>query len=133
MKKKYYPLYYCGVKQRFAKAIVVDGFVFLSGMSARDPKTGEVHTSDVREQTKIALEKIRLALEEVGSSLEKIVKMTIYVTDIRYYNAVREAELEYYREKCPKLIDEPPASTFVQVVALSKPEMFVEIDVIATL
>lgn len=50
-------------------------------MSARDPKTGEVYTSDIGEQTKIALEKIRLALEEVGSSL-KIVKMTIYVTDI---------------------------------------------------
>jgi len=41
-KRKVYPLYYAGKKQRFARSVVVGGFVFLSGSSGRTIETGEV-------------------------------------------------------------------------------------------
>ncbi len=131
MKKKVYPLSYAGKKQKFARSVVSGGFVFLSGASGRTIETGEVSSDDVAEQTRVALDKVRLALEEAGSSLKHIVKMTIYLREMRDYQAMRDAEFDYYREYCPSLAEAPPASTVVQVVSLSKPNMLVEFDAIA--
>jgi 2-iminobutanoate/2-iminopropanoate deaminase len=85
----------------------------------------------VAEQTRVALDKIRVALEEAGSSLDHIVKMTIYLREMSEYQAMRDAEFRYYQNYCPSLVEDPPASTVVQVVSLSKPNMLVEFDVIA--
>ena len=49
------------------------------------------------------------------------------------YQAMRDAEFGYYQKYCPSLIEDPPASTVVQVVSLSKPNMLVEFDAIALL
>ena len=133
MKKKTYPLYYEGKKQKFARSVVSGGFVFLSGSSGRTIETGEVSSSDVTEQTKVALDKIKLALAEAGSSMEHIVKMTIYLRNMSDYQAMKDAEFQYYQKHAPSLAEDPPASTVVQVVSLSKPSMLVEFDAIAIL
>jgi len=133
VKKKTYPLSYAGKKQRFARSVVAGGFIFLSGSSGRTLETGEVSSNDVAEQTKVALDKIRLALKEAGSGLEQIVKMTIYLRNMSDYQAMRDAELQYYQSHSPSLVENPPASTVVQVVSLSKPNMLVEFDAIALL
>jgi len=133
MKKKTYPLYYEGKKQKFARSVVSGGFVFLSGSSGRTIETGDVSSSDVTEQTNVALDKIKLALAEAGSSLEHIVKMTIYLRNISDYQAMKDAEFKYYQKHAPSLAEDPPASTVVQVVSLSKPSMLVEFDAIAIL
>ena len=85
------------------------------------------------EQTRVALDKIWIGLEEAGSGLEHIVKMTIYLRDMGDYQTVRDAEHNYYEKYCPSLTEDPPASTVVQVVSLSKPNMLVEFDAIAVL
>ena len=133
MKKKTYPLYYEGKKQRFARSVVSGGFVFLSGSSGRTIETGEVSSSDVTDQTKVALDKIKLALAEAGSSMEHIVKVTIYLRNMSDYQAMKDAEFQYYQKHAPSLAEDPPASTVVQVVSLSKPNMLVEFDAIAIL
>ena len=133
MKKKVYPLHYAGKKQRFARSVAVGEFLFLSGSSGRTIETGEVSSNDVVEQTRVALDKIRLALEEAGSGLEHIVKMTIYLKNMSDYQAMRDAEFQYYQKYCPALVKDPPASTVVQVVSLSKPNMLAEFDAIAVL
>ncbi len=129
--KKTYLLKYAGQQQRFARSVVAGDFVFLSGSSGRTLETGEVPSDDVREQTRVALDKVRLALEEAGTSMEKIVKVLIYFKDMKDYEAVKEIEFEYYREHAPALAEEPSASTVCQVVSLSKPNMLVEFDIIA--
>jgi 2-iminobutanoate/2-iminopropanoate deaminase len=133
VKKKTYPLSYAGKKQRFARSVVAGGFIFLSGSSGRTLETGEVSSNDVAEQTRVALDKIRLALKEAGSGLEHIAKMTIYLRNMSDYQAMRDAELQYYQNHSPPLVENPPASTVVQVVSLSKPNMLVEFDAIALL
>jgi len=64
--------------------------------------------------------------------MDYIVKTVIYLKDMKDYEAVRETEERYYEKYAPSLLEERPASTCVQVVSLSKPDMLVEIDVIAT-
>ena len=131
--KKTYPLYYAGKKQRFARAVVVGDLVFLSGSSGRTMETGDVSSDDLREQMIVALDKIRAALEECGSSMDNIVKTVIYLKHVEDYQVMRATEEEYYRKYAPGLIEEPPASTFIQPMSLSRPDMLVEIDVVACL
>ena len=133
MKKKTYPLTYAGKKQQFARAVVVGDFVFLSGSSGRTMETGEVASNNMAEQMKVALDKIRATLTEVGTSMDNIVKTTILLKRIEDYNLMRQTEREYWQKYSPRLIEEPPASTFFQPVSLSKPDMLIEIDAIATI
>ena len=133
MKKKTYSLVYAGVKQRFARSVVVGDLVFLSGSSGRTIETGEVSSDNVKEQMIVALDKIKGALEEVGSSVENIVKTVIYLKHVEDYEVMRQTEQEYYRRYAPRLLEEPPASTFMQPASLAKPDMLVEIDAIAVI
>jgi 2-iminobutanoate/2-iminopropanoate deaminase len=133
MKKKTYPLYYGGQKQRFARSVVVGDLVFLSGMSGRTMETGDVSSDDVREQMLVALDKVRVALEEAGSSVDHIVKTTIYLKDVKNYQLMRDTEWEYWQKHAPGLVEEPPASTFVMPASLARSSMLVEIDVVACL
>ncbi|MFC1846415.1 RidA family protein, partial [Chloroflexota bacterium] len=80
----------------------------------------------------VALDKIKGALEEVGSSMDNIVKTVIYLKHLEDYQIMRDTESEYYEKHAPGLIEDPPASTFMQPASLSKPSMLIEIDVIAT-
>jgi len=131
VKKKTYPLYYGGQKQKFARSVVVGDLVFLSGMSGRTMETGDVSSADVKEQMLVALDKVRAALEEAGSCMDNIVKTVIYLKDVKDYELMRQTEWEYYQNHGPGLIDEPPASTFMQPASLARPSMLVEIDVVA--
>ena len=133
MKKKTYPLEYAGVKQRYAACVVVGDLVFCSGMTGRTPETGDVSSDGVGEQMVVALDRIKKALEQTGSSMENVVKTVIYLKEIKDYQSVRDAEFEYYRKYCPLLVEEPPASTVVQVVSLARPRVLVEVDVVAVI
>lgn len=133
MKRKTYPLIYAGMKQQFARSVVVGDFVFLSGSSGRTMETGEVASNNMVEQMKVALDKIRASLTEAGTSMDNIVKTTILLKNIENYNLMRQTEREYWQKYAPRLIEEPPASTFFQPISLSKPEMLIEIDVIAVI
>jgi 2-iminobutanoate/2-iminopropanoate deaminase len=138
---KYYPFYIAGVKQvypnvhpgtpKYASAVVVDNLVFLSGMTAQDTKTGACLTDTIADQMIVCLDKVKTALEEVGSSMENIIKTLILLKDVKDYQIMRKTELEYYQKHAPRLVDEPPASTFMQPAALARPEFLVELDVIA--
>ena len=129
--RKFYPQIYAGKKMHFARSVVVGDLVFLSGSSGRTMETGEVASDNVKEQMIVALDKIRGALEEAGSSMENIVKTVIYLKHVEDYQIMRDTEQEYYRKYAPGLTDEPPASTFMQPASLAKPNMLVEIDIVA--
>lgn len=130
-KKKTHILKYGGKKQLFAQSVTAGDLIFLSGSSGRTIETGEVSSDDPGEQTKVALDKVKSALETAGSSLENILKVVILFKDIKHYEAVKQAEFEYYQKNAPALAEEPPASTVYQVVSLSKDNMLVEFDIVA--
>jgi len=133
MKKKTYPLKYAGVKQRDASCVGAGDLVFCSGMTGRSVETGEISSDDIAGQMVTALDSVKAALEEAGSSMDDIVKVVIYLKDMKDYQAMRNTEFEYYQKHCPSLLDEPPASTVLQVVSLARPRVLVEVDVVAAL
>ena len=133
MGKKVYRLFYGGNKQQFARSVVVGDIVFLSGSSGRTMETGDVSSNNVKDQMVVAWNKIKGALEEAGSSLENIVKTNIYLKNREDYDIMRQTEKEYWSKYAPALLEDPPASTFMQPVSLARPNMLVEIEVIAVI
>lgn len=108
----------------FSQAIVDDGRIFVSGQGPVDPETGEIVSTDIREQTHRTLKNVEATLEAAGSSLENTVKATVFVTDMHDYDTINEVYQEYFS-------DPHPARSAVQVVELPI-DIGVEIEVIAT-
>jgi enamine deaminase RidA (YjgF/YER057c/UK114 family) len=133
------PLVSPGFRGPFAEYVIYrfpggGGLVFLSGVSGRDPVTGEVaDPTDLRGQTIVALEKMKKSLEEAGSGLEHILQLTYYVKDMGWFQQFRDIYMEYYRKNCPQLAANLPASTAVQTGSLFKQNVAFEITAVAAL
>ena len=109
------------------QAVVAGNTVYLRGQVAQDLETREsVAVGDAAGQAEKAMANVDLLLKECGSRLEHICKVTIYLTDIRYREAV-------YRVVGRWLKGVYPVSTGLTVPALARPEWLVEIDVIAVI
>lgn len=101
--------------------------VFVRGQIGQDLDTSEnVAIGDASGQAEKAMANIKQLLEEAGSKLEHICKITIYIVDPRYREAV-------YRVVGRWLKGVYPVSTGIVVSALARPEWLVEIDVIAVI
>lgn len=109
------------------QAVVAGGVVYLRGQIGQDLETREsVGIGDVEAQAEKAMANIALLLEEAGGELEDIVKVVVYLTDIRYRETV-------YRVMGRWLAGVFPVSTGLVVEALARPEWLVEIDATAVL
>ena len=101
--------------------------VFVRGQVGQDLDTREsVGIGDAAAQAERAMANIRMLLEEAGSRLEHICKVTVYITDPRYREAV-------YRVVGAWLKGVFPVSTGIVVSALARPEWVVEVDVTAVI
>jgi enamine deaminase RidA (YjgF/YER057c/UK114 family) len=109
------------------QAVVANGVVYLRGQIGQDLETREsVGIGDVEAQAEKAMANIDLLLREAGSGLADIVKVVIYLTDIRYREPV-------YRVMGRWLKGVYPVSTGLVVEALARPEWLVEIDATAVI
>ncbi|MFC5907709.1 RidA family protein [Streptacidiphilus monticola] len=110
-----------------AQAVVAEGTVYLRGQIGQDLDTREnVGVGDVETQAEKAMANIALLLEESGSALDEIVKITVYLTDIRFREPV-------YRVMGRWLKGVHYVSTGLVVSALARPEWLVEIDATAVI
>ena len=101
--------------------------VFVRGQVGQDLVSREsVAVGDAAGQTEQAMANVKELLEEAGSSLDHICKITIYITDPRYREAV-------YRTVGRWLKGVFPVSTGLVIQALARPEWLVEVDVIAVI
>ena len=138
---RHFPMYIGGVKQVFpnvpagspiyARSVVAGNLIFVSGMTAQDVETGTVLVNGIVGQMTVCLDKVKAALEEAGSNMNNIIKTYMFLKHLENYREMRKTELEYYQEHAPLLIEQPPASTFLQPASLARPEFLVEIDVTA--
>jgi 2-iminobutanoate/2-iminopropanoate deaminase len=74
----------------YAQAIVADGWVFCSGQIALDPATGQVVPGDVTAQTERAMQNLTAVLAAAGSGLERVVKTTVFLSDMADFAAMNE-------------------------------------------
>src|ERR687894_2087 len=107
------------------QAVVAGNTVYLRGQVGQDLDTREsVGIGDVTAQTERAMANIAILLKESGATLEDIVKIVVYLTDIRYRDPVYQVMGRWLKGVFP-------VSTGVVVTALARPEWVVEIDAIA--
>ena len=109
----------------YSQAIRANGFVFLSGQIPLDPKTQQVIEGDVSAQTERVIENLKAVVEAAGSSLERVVKTTVFLTDMREFAEMNEVYSRYFAAH-------KPARSTVEVSRLPK-NVRVEIDLIALL
>jgi reactive intermediate/imine deaminase len=102
----------------------VGDLLFFSGQAAIDERGRVVGAGDFAAQLAQTFANIDRVLAAGDSSRERIVKVTIYLTDMGNFPAMVEARKRYFAPPWP-------ADTIVEVSALALPELMVEIDVIA--
>ena len=107
----------------YSQAVRVNGFLFVSGQVALDPKTGEMSAGDVREQTERALENVKGIVEAAGSKMPHVIKTTVFLKNMGDFAAMNEVYGRHFTSA-------PPARSTVEVARLPK-DVLVEIDVIA--
>jgi len=100
--------------------------VFIAGQTASDPEGKVVGIADARAQTRHILEKIKRAVEAAGGTINDVVAMSVFTTDVRYHRDINEARREMLGANFP-------TSTMVQVVALARPELLLEINATAVI
>lgn len=107
----------------YSTAVRQNGFVFLSGQIPLNPKTGELVTGSIEEQTTRVLENIKAVLDGAGLSLADVVKTTVFLKDMGNFARMNETYAKYFGAN-------PPARSTVEVARLPR-DVQVEIDAIA--
>ena len=107
----------------YSQAIKSNGFIFLSGIIPIRT-TGEMTKGDIAEQFQTIMGNAKSILEAAGSSLEKVVKVTVYMKDLRDFEAMNKVYASTFSKPFP-------ARTTVQVAALPR-GVDIEVDFIAT-
>ncbi|HLW47960.1 MAG TPA: RidA family protein [bacterium] len=108
----------------YSPGIRFGNLVFTSGQVGTDA-AGQV-PPDIREQTRNCLDNIQAVLETAGTNMAHVLKATVFLTDIQDFAAMNEV----YRRAFP---GDLPARSTVEVSALARPELKVEIEVVAAL
>ena len=107
----------------YSQAIRSGSILFCAGQIPLDPKSGQIVSDDVSEQTKRVLENLSAVLRAENLNFGHVVKTTIFLTSLGDFQTVNEIYATYFREN-------PPARSTIQVSALPKGAK-VEIEAIA--
>jgi 2-iminobutanoate/2-iminopropanoate deaminase len=107
----------------YSQAIKANGFIFASGQIPLDPATMRIVEGGIEEQTGRVLDNLKAVLEAAGSSLDRVIKTTVYLTDMGEFAAMNEIYARYFGAT-------KPARATVQVARLPR-DVKVEIDVVA--
>jgi 2-iminobutanoate/2-iminopropanoate deaminase len=113
-------------RPRYTHAWRVNDTVYVAGQLATDGEGNLVAPNDIRGQARAAFENIGRVLEAAGGSLKDVVRMTVFITDMRHREGYHEARQQFYPA-------DPPASTLVQIVALAVPGALIEIEATAVI
>ena len=110
-------------KGAYSPGVRAGDLLFVSGQVPRDPRTGEVASGDVTEQTRQVLSNMKAVLEAAGATQEQVVSVTVYLQDENDWGAFDAVYREHFR---------PPFPTRA-VVGASLRGILVEISAVAYL
>jgi 2-iminobutanoate/2-iminopropanoate deaminase len=110
-----------GIKVSQAQTIL-----FLSGQVAYTPDGGVAYRGDFKGQARGAYEAIKALVESQGGTMANVIKITTYVTDMRYRLDLAPLREEFFGKK-------GPASTLIEISALAHPDWMIEIEAIAVI
>ena len=107
----------------YSQAIRANGFIFCSGQIPIDPAAGAVTATTAADQARQAILNLRHVLEAAGSGLDKVVKTTVFISDMNDFTVVNGVYAELFG-------DTKPARSCVQAARLPK-DVKIEIEAIA--
>ena len=107
----------------YSQAIEVNGFIFASGQIPIDPATGEFVEGGIKEQTRQSLLNAKSILIAAGTDLNRVVKTTVYLSDMANFAAMNEVYSSFFEQPFP-------ARSAVAVKDLPKGAL-VEVEVLA--
>lgn len=107
----------------YSQAVRVGNFLYTSGQIPFDPKTMQLVSNDIKEQTKQVMENLKGIFEEAGTSFDKVIKLTVFIKDMNQFGEINEVYATYFSEN-------PPARSCVEVARLPK-DVGIEIEAIA--
>ena len=87
-----------------------------------DPATGELVTGTAAQQAAQAFSNLKNLIEEAGASMDKVIKTTVFISDMEQFGAINEVYAEYFEEPYP-------ARSCVQVARLPK-DVAIEVEAI---
>lgn len=85
----------------YSQAIKVGNLVFLSGQIPLDPATMDVVEGDFEARTRRVFDNLRAVAEAAGGDLNKVVKLTVFLTDLANFATVNSVMEEYFEQPFP--------------------------------
>ena len=110
----------------YNQAVLKGNILYTSGQIAIHPKTGELVTANIEEETQQVMQNMKAVLETAGMTFENVVKTTIFIMNMNDFGSINTIYGSYFNEKTA------PARETVQVACLPK-NVNVEISMIAVL
>lgn len=107
-----------------SQAMKVGNLVFTSGQAALDAQGQIIGAGDFDRQAQQTFENLQAVLHAAGSELGRVVKVTIYLTDMAHFPRIVELRKTWFSEPWP-------ADTIVEVSSLALPELMIEIEAVA--
>ena len=107
----------------YSQAVRAGSFVFCAGQVPLDPKSAQIVSEDITEQTRRVLDSVTAILKAEGLTLANVVKTTVFLADFGDFQKMNEVYATYFTE-------DPPARSTVGVSTLPK-NARVEIEAIA--
>ena len=95
----------------YSQAIRAGELVFTAGQVPIDPASGRIEATTIEDQTRRVLANLKAVLEAAGSGLDRVLKTTVFMTDLSEFQAMNAVYADFFPVK-------PPARSTVQVVAL---------------
>jgi len=111
---------------RLSQGFRVGDLVIVSGQAAIDPDGQIVGIGDFDAQAEQVFKNLARVLEAAGSGLDRVVKVTIYVTDMGNFPKIVDLRGRWFSRPYP-------ADTIVEVTSLALPELEIEIEAIAAI
>lgn len=113
----------------FTYVVKCGSTAYLAGHVAFDEDNKVVGAGDARRQAEQCWDNIELAVEGAGGTLANVVKIQVFLKDIRFAEAEQAVRVERFRRIRTPL----PACTLVEVSNLGTPELLMEIDAVAVI
>ena len=107
----------------YSQAVCWGDLIFVSGQIPIDPATSQVVGDDVAVQTERVLKNLAAVLEAAGAGLDRVLKTTVYLSDLNDFGKMNEVYARFFSEQ-------PPARATVQVARLPR-DVSVEIEAVA--
>ncbi len=110
----------------YSQAIQAGDLIFCAGQTPLDPATGKLVEGGIQAQTRRALQNLSAVLQAAGSSLGRVVKTTVFLTNLDDFKAMNETYAEFFPSAAPARstvqVSRLPAGASVEIECIAVKE-----------